>query len=100
MSPSTTKRRWLSGVLALLLGGTLASVVSDPASAALPTGGMTAAAVASMFNTYGDAGNHWTGADSTVSVPLPDGRNAWLFSDTFLGTVNADGSRPRTTPMV
>jgi hypothetical protein len=23
-----------------------------------------------------------------------------LFSDTFLGTVNADGSRPRDTPMV
>ncbi|WP_231605698.1 fibronectin type III domain-containing protein, partial [Micromonospora sp. HK10] len=53
-----------------------------------------------MFNTYGDAGGHWTGGDSTASVALPDGRVAWLFSDTFLGTVNADGTRPANTPMV
>jgi fibronectin type 3 domain-containing protein len=53
-----------------------------------------------MFNTYGDQGGHWTGADSTVSVRLPDGRTVWLFSDTFLGTVNADRSRPLSTPFV
>jgi subtilisin family serine protease/fibronectin type 3 domain-containing protein len=53
-----------------------------------------------MWNTYGDQGGHWTGGDSTVSVPLPDGRTAWLFSDTFLGTVNADKSRPFDTPMI
>ncbi|BEL05880.1 hypothetical protein Q0Z83_040710 [Actinoplanes sichuanensis] len=53
-----------------------------------------------LFTTYGNAGGHWTGADATASVPLPDGRTAWLFSDTFLGTVNADGSRPTGTPLV
>lgn len=53
-----------------------------------------------MWNAYGDQGGHWTGADSTVSVELPGGRIAWLFSDTFLGTVNPDGSRPRSAPFI
>lgn len=53
-----------------------------------------------MWREYGDSGGHWTGGDSTASVQLPDGRVAWLFSDTFLGTVNADHSRPTSSPMV
>lgn len=35
----------------------------------------------------------WCGADGTHSIPLPDGRVLWTFSDTFTGTVNPDGSR-------
>ena len=86
----------LTGFVAVL------SVASTPppAAAAPPPGGMTAEQVRDMFRGYGDAGGHWTGGDSTVSVLLPDGRVAWLFSDTFLGTVNADGTRPRDAPMV
>jgi hypothetical protein len=42
----------------------------------------------------------WTGADSTASAELPDGRTAWLFSDTMLGSVRLDHSRDRATPMV
>lgn len=53
-----------------------------------------------MWNAYGDQGGHWTGGDETVSVKLPDGRTAWLFSDTFLGEVNPDRSRPQSTPLV
>ncbi len=34
----------------------------------------------------------WIGADGNYSVPLGDGRIAWLFSDTFVGTVK-DGKR-------
>ncbi len=34
-----------------------------------------------------------------MSVPLPDGRTAWLFSDTFLGEVNPDHSRPSDSPI-
>lgn len=30
-------------------------------------------------------GYGWMSADNDVSVPLPDGRTAWIFSDTFLG---------------
>ncbi|MEV4663342.1 fibronectin type III domain-containing protein [Micromonospora echinofusca] len=61
---------------------------------------MSATAVNDMFNSYGNAGGHWTGGDGTASVALPDGRVAWLFADSFLGTVNADGSRPANSPMV
>jgi fibronectin type 3 domain-containing protein len=88
-----------AAVLAVLVG-IVGALVVMPAARAIPPGGMTASAVGAMFRSYGDAGGHWTGGDSTVSVPLPDGRIAWLFSDTFLGTVNADGTRPRNTPMV
>jgi fibronectin type 3 domain-containing protein len=61
---------------------------------------MSAAALNTAFTTYGNAGNHWTGADGTTSIALPDGRVVWFFSDTFLGTVNADFSRPAFTPLV
>jgi hypothetical protein len=66
-------------------------------------------ALDSRFDTYADdhtSPDDWTGADSTYSAPLPDGRDVWIFSDTFLGTVNADGSRSPaiqdggTTPFV
>ncbi len=40
-----------------------------------------------------------TGADGFYSVPLPDGRVVWIFGDTFLGTVNPDGSRDKRTPV-
>lgn len=42
----------------------------------------------------------WTGGDSTYSVKLPDGRILWLFSDTFLGPLNNDGTRPTSAPFV
>ncbi|MFJ2027452.1 hypothetical protein ACIODW_27085 [Streptomyces sp. NPDC087897] len=42
----------------------------------------------------------WTGGDSTYSVNLPDGRTLWLFSDTFLGPLNSNGSRPTSAQLV
>lgn len=63
-------------------------------------GGSPAGDLDEMFRVYGDQGGHWTGGDEAVSVPLPDGRTAWLFSDSFLGQVNPDGSRPANTPMI
>ena len=53
-----------------------------------------------LLNAYSDSGEGWTGGDSTYSVELPGGRTAWIFSDTFLGPVNPDGSRPTTTPFI
>jgi hypothetical protein len=61
---------------------------------------MSAAAVNAMFDAYGDQGGHWTGGDGTASALLPDGRIAWLFADTMLGTVDAGRSRPPNQPMV
>ena len=55
------------------------------------------------FNAYGDDNTRtdtWTGSDSTYAVELPDGRTAWIVSDTFLGTVEADGSRRDDTDLV
>ncbi|MFG1998983.1 DUF5005 domain-containing protein [Spirillospora sp. NPDC048911] len=52
----------------------------------------------SSFTTYGNSNarlDDWTGADSTYSVKLPDGRTVFGFSDTFLGQVN-NGTRPLT----
>jgi len=40
-----------------------------------------------------------TGADGLYSVPLPDGRVVWIFGDSFLGTVNPDGSREKRSPV-
>jgi len=89
-----TKRLVLLLPLVLLLG----LVVALPPSAIAVDG--PAARLNSQWNAYGDQGGHWTGGDSTVSVALPDGRVAWLFSDTFLGTVAADHSRPKNTPFL
>jgi hypothetical protein len=60
-----------------------------------------AAELNSMWTRYaGSPGFHWTGGDRTVSVALPGDRLGWLFSDTFLGAVNLDGSRPADSPFV
>ncbi|MEV4131875.1 fibronectin type III domain-containing protein [Dactylosporangium sp. NPDC049742] len=86
----------------LLLVAALLYVLPDrtPAFAAPPAGGMTGTQLTTAFNTYGDTSGRWSGADSTTSVLLPDGRIVWLFSDTLLGTVNADHSRPRSSPFI
>lgn len=52
------------------------------------------------FTTYGDTGGEWTGGDSTYSIPLRGGKLAWVFSDTFLGDVAEDGSRPQDSPFL
>lgn len=59
------------------------------------------------FTRYGNSGgtpsergSGWSGGDSTYSAQLTGGRRAWIFSDTFLGPVAADGSRPQSTPFV
>jgi Fibronectin type III domain len=87
------------GALARLNTGAAATgtTTSDP-NVAYPDAGLNA-----MFTNYADdssQGSHWTGGDGTVSVQLPDGRDAWFFSDTFLGTVNSDGSRSWSTPFI
>lgn len=42
----------------------------------------------------------WTGGDGTYSVPLPDGRNLWLFGDSFVDPVNPDRTRPSNSRLV
>ncbi len=52
------------------------------------------------FTTYADTAGEWTGADSTYSIPLKGNTILWVFSDTFLGEVAADGSRPLDSPFL
>ncbi|MEU7766885.1 hypothetical protein AB0B25_17385 [Nocardia sp. NPDC049190] len=53
------------------------------------------------FTRYGDTDDGgWTGGDSTYSQQLPDGSRVWRFSDTFLGPVSPEGSRPSDVPIV
>ncbi|TDC99270.1 DUF4185 domain-containing protein [Nonomuraea deserti] len=69
------------------------------ASECAPTvaGAATNARLTTLFTNYGndnDRLDDWTGADGTYSLRLPGGKELWIFSDTFLGQVNPDGSRP------
>ncbi|MBF8188642.1 DUF4185 domain-containing protein [Nonomuraea sp. K274] len=68
------------------------------ASCAQPVRGVTTdARLTSLFTNYGNDNSRlddWTGADGTYSLRLPSGQELWVFSDTFLGQVNPDGSRP------
>lgn len=118
----TLRRASLGGAATLLLF----AGVGVPVQAVAATGGAGAAQVcagvgapvvsdatadAGLTSTFANyardgSGSHWTGADSTYSAPLPGGRDVWIFSDSFLGHVDANGSRPPvvqdggTTPFV
>ncbi|GAA2301586.1 hypothetical protein GCM10010149_58530 [Nonomuraea roseoviolacea subsp. roseoviolacea] len=75
-----------------------ATTLTSP-SACAPTvkGAATDARLTSLFTAYGNDNSRlddWTGADGTYSLRLPGGRELWIFSDTFLGRINPDGSRP------
>lgn len=66
--------------------------------AALPAGAARAfsasAAPDHAFTAYFNrCGPGLTGGDSAYSTPLPDGSVMWLFSDSFIGRVAADGRR-------
>jgi hypothetical protein len=47
-----------------------------------------------VLNSYfsNQFGPGWVGGDGTYSTKLPDGRQAWTFSDTLIGTANVDGT--------
>jgi Domain of unknown function (DUF5005) len=118
--PVTLRHVALGATATLLLTAGVAvpaQAATTPRGAPLVCAGVTAPTVASAtpdtkltdsFAAYADSqgGSHWTGADSTYSAPLPGGRDVWIFSDSFLGQVNADGSRSPviqdggTTPFV
>jgi hypothetical protein len=59
-----------------------------PAQCMLPANPSTAT-VDSVFDAYTTQnGPGWTGADGTYSLPLPDGTNLFMWSDSYIGTVN------------
>ena len=49
----------------------------------------SAGTIDSTFDAYTTQnGPGWTGADGTYSLPLPDGTNLWMWSDSYIGTVD------------
>src|ERR1051326_7455311 len=97
-------RQWFQGGGFLVALAWLAA--NSNAVAQAPTTAVTVtpdAAFQAMFESYGNDNSlldDWTGADGALSVVLPDGRVVWDFSDTFLGFVNSDGSRPPGQPFI
>lgn len=49
---------------------------------------------------FGSLDGDWAGGDAALSVRLPDDRLLWLFGDSFIGDVAADGSRASGSRMV
>lgn len=74
--------------LALSFLSALLIVASATAQCTLPAS-PSAATVDSTFDGYTTQnGPGWTGGDGTYSLPLPDGTNLFLWSDSYIGTVN------------
>lgn len=93
--------RTLSASAALVTG--LLALAVPAAAQAAPACAPTASVnreLTQRFGTYGDTAGRWTGADSAYSVPLPGGQIAWIYSDTFLGTVDQNHGRPLDSPFV
>jgi len=92
--------------LVVLLVGVALLTVDSNAQTEAPAAGVRVtpdAAFQALFESYGNDDtllDDWTGADGALSVLLPDGRVVWDFSDTFLGLVNSDGSRPPGQPFI
>lgn len=84
----------------LLISGVIGHRTDPSGAAAALSGPTTDQPLTDLFRTYGDSGVGWTGGDSTYSIPLPDGRTVWVFSDTFLGKVSPQRSRPHGMPYI
>jgi hypothetical protein len=62
--------------------------VAASAQCTLP-GTPSTGTIDSTFDAYvTQNGPGWTGADGTYSLPLPDGTNLWMWSDSYIGTVD------------
>jgi hypothetical protein len=75
--------------LSALIAVTL-MLVSLPAFAQCTLPGVPSpATIDSTFDGYvTQNGPGWTGGDGTYSLLLPDGTNLWMWSDSYIGTVN------------
>jgi hypothetical protein len=94
-----TRAAILAGAAVLAAAGTAAAQPCPGTNAPTVASVTPNAGLNSMFTEYGNTGDGWTGGDSTYSTPLPDGRELWMFSDTFLGPITPP-TRPTTAPIV
>ncbi len=76
------------GVFWLSLGLFLLASFAAFAQCTLP-GMPSAGTIDSTFDAYTTQnGPGWTGADGSYSLPLPDGTNLFMWSDSYIGTVD------------
>jgi hypothetical protein len=82
----------LFGAMSLAFNSSLAAqcTLPPPPSAGVPDSTFDAMAVQN--------GPGWTGADGTYSLALPNGNSLWLWSDSFIGTVDPS-SRLRSSSL-
>ena len=99
--PSVRDRLALASIVGLLLAGSLVTtaLLAGPAAAAEtpdPCAGAlrTTAEYQDAFARVSASGTGWVTADGYVPVVLPDGRRAWLMSDTLLGSPAVSGETP------
>jgi hypothetical protein len=67
--------------------------VTGPAPAIVPSAIVDSSLDTSIDNRLGPG---WLGADGSYSTELPDGREAFVFSDTLIGTAHAGGAATLT----
>jgi len=91
---------WRVGRFLVLVATTAALGLFVPApapdriGALAVTGSKPLGCLDAALTDYGDSGAGWTGGDSTWSSPLPDGRELFAFSDSFLGPISPPGRPP------
>jgi hypothetical protein len=96
---ASAARPFLAGWLVLqVLALVLACHPSYRASGGAVSSGV--APDAAFEGLFAERGHGWTGGDGAASLLLPDGRTLWLFGDSFLGVVEADGRRSADTPFI
>jgi|SRR5579863_6954842 len=71
-------------VFSLLIG----SSVTAAAQCTLPANPSIGTADTTFDGYVTQNGPGWTGGDGTYSLALPDGTNLWMWSDSYIGTVN------------
>jgi hypothetical protein len=91
-------RRLATGLVALCAAAaTMLAPAADAAVSVRPHKSLQ-----TLFDNYGNSGKGttWTGGAPVQAVSLPDGRTAWSFATTYLGTVAKNKSRAADTPTV
>lgn len=81
---------FMAGAFLLFCGGNHQSSSTTPA-------GSIGVADQQFDQLFTQNGPGWTGGDSAYSVRLPDGRTVWMFSDSYIGTVDPV-TRRRASP--
>lgn len=96
-----TRRSLLGGGVAIIAGlGPQKRAHANTPKSGGPARAEVNHTLTARFRRFGDRRGGWTGADSAYSVSLPGNRVVWLYSDTFLGKVNSDRSRPEDSPFI